>query len=225
MLMSAIILTSCMTVVLSSIGFRAKSKIKTILFWVTSTALAAGISFLLTEAIYHFIDGETACGLTAGIGMTLICYCILANFRERPAAYILFLVYAGIIIYITLISRAGETVNSIKINPVTELKLMIDFGGELRLGFLNILLFIPFGFFLKCARDKDALYAFFSACLFSVMIETAQLLMQLGQCDTWDIIFNGLGSVIGSSLWVLFGNTLQKASGKARYLRAVSKRM
>ena len=223
---SNILLVSCIMLILSSlISLEEMNKYKKLCIWTGFSVLSSIFSFLFSMLIYHFNDGETACGLTVGLGTIVICYYVLTHFKERPIVYILFLTYVAVILYITLGSRLGDPVDSIKINPITELKLMLSFPGELRLGFLNILLFIPYGMLLKWSTKKSIFYCFISACLAASMIEAMQLLMQLGQCDTWDIINNGLGSIAGAYMAFYLSKVYNKVSGKVRYIKAVSRRI
>ncbi len=71
----------------------------------------------------------------------------------------------------------------------------------------NIAAFIPFGLYLPVLAAPArkvwnlALYTF----LFSLMIETVQLLWRVGSFDVDDIILNTLGGLIGYMLYQLFG--------------------
>lgn len=66
----------------------------------------------------------------------------------------------------------------------------------------NILIFIPFGFFLPMGSTKKsfvltALFSFF----LSLGIETFQLLTKIGSFDVDDLLLNTLGGIIGYLLY------------------------
>lgn len=81
---------------------------------------------------------------------------------------------------------------------------------------LNVIMTIPFGFFVpllvKGSLKKIALLGF----LFSLLIELSQLAIALvvgysfRVVDVNDLIFNTIGSVFGYTLFVLFSKTLRK---------------
>ena len=71
---------------------------------------------------------------------------------------------------------------------------------------LNILLFLPFGFFTSCrlSLTKILRRIFLLGICFSFFIELLQLLLPIGRSTTVDdIILNTLGAIIGSLLYVL----------------------
>jgi len=63
---------------------------------------------------------------------------------------------------------------------------------------LNVLMFIPIGFLLTAAMKRERFhFVLCTGCMFSLTIETAQLLFRRGVCSIDDIIHNVLGCVIG----------------------------
>lgn len=71
----------------------------------------------------------------------------------------------------------------------------------------NVICFIPFGFLLPTISKKKVFKNFlsvtFMAMLFSIGIETAQLLMKVGAFDVDDIFLNTLGGLVGYILMKL----------------------
>lgn len=71
----------------------------------------------------------------------------------------------------------------------------IEYWGNI---FGNILLFIPFGFLLKCLYPQQSsvrLCAY--GCLLSICIELIQFSLQIGVCDIDDVILNVIGTAAG----------------------------
>lgn len=65
----------------------------------------------------------------------------------------------------------------------------------------NVVCFMPFGFLLPTISKKKALKNIFSvtflAMIFSVFIESAQLITKVGAFDVDDIFLNTLGGALG----------------------------
>ena len=67
---------------------------------------------------------------------------------------------------------------------------------------LNVLLFVPIGFLAGCGLERMT----FKKVLFlggglSVFIELLQIIFKKGFCETYDVIHNVLGCIIGYGLW------------------------
>jgi len=86
--------------------------------------------------------------------------------------------------------------------------------------FLNILLFVPFGFFLKFIwPDINKLkYIVLSGFSFSLLIEISQLLSNR-QTDIDDLILNTLGTLLGYFLYRIFFRTTEKTVPTADHLK------
>jgi glycopeptide antibiotics resistance protein len=67
----------------------------------------------------------------------------------------------------------------------------------------NILLFIPYGILLPLALKRFTRFSRFFAMILltSLFFELSQLLLAYGSCDVDDIILNGLGGIIGYSIF------------------------
>lgn len=75
--------------------------------------------------------------------------------------------------------------------------------------FGNILLFVPFGFLIKCIYPKKrSQTVILYGLLLSVGIELTQLFLQIGICDIDDVILNTSGVAVG----VLAYNKIMRSS-------------
>lgn len=70
---------------------------------------------------------------------------------------------------------------------------------------MNILAFVPYGFFLpilsKNPKHRKFFYVIFSALQFTFLIEVVQLVLKVGTFDVDDIFLNTLGGVAGFILF------------------------
>ncbi|BCB03548.1 hypothetical protein KH172YL63_16810 [Bacillus sp. KH172YL63] len=120
---------------------------------------------------------------------------------------------AGAICLITLIPVTSGNVadGSVNFDPFSNLKLNLVYRNHLDVPIrnlsANILLFIPFTFFLswwlRHSRQLVVMVTFLGA-MFSCGIEFAQYYLPLGRAtDIDDWIMNTLGAFIGGSLFVI----------------------
>ncbi|MCR5431100.1 MAG: VanZ family protein [Lachnospiraceae bacterium] len=73
----------------------------------------------------------------------------------------------------------------------------------------NVVLFIPFGFFLFGIKDntrRSFLRVMLISSLIIIIIEVAQMLSLRGYCDVDDLILNEIGVAIGYLIRVFFSN-------------------
>lgn len=74
---------------------------------------------------------------------------------------------------------------------------------------LNVLFFIPIGFLLAAAMKRERFrFVLCTGCMFSLTIETAQLLCRRGVCNIDDVIHNTLGCAIGYLVYRLCNSIL-----------------
>ncbi|TDK52378.1 VanZ family protein [Bacillus salipaludis] len=76
---------------------------------------------------------------------------------------------------------------------------------------LNILLFVPFGFFLTLKTSsfqrKLNLFVILTGFIFSLFIETVQFAIPMGRSsDIDDVILNTIGTFLGYIIWKLFNS-------------------
>ncbi len=120
-----------------------------------------------------------------------------------------FYVYLCMVVYFTLMPVL-TSVQNIYVLPYGNVNLspFIDVTeGHLNAAteiWLNILLMVPFGFFLPMVRDRSPLSIISAGFLFSLMIEVCQpLLSQYRAADITDLITNTAGTAAGYLLYRL----------------------
>ncbi len=90
-------------------------------------------------------------------------------------------------------------------------RFYLIFSAEI---FGNILLFLPFGFILKCLYPyKRNLTIVVYGLLLSMGIEVTQLLLQIGICDVDDVILNTTGAVAGIFLYTKLMDSIVRVKG------------
>ena len=123
---------------------------------------------------------------------------------------IAFCLWFGVVLYLTLFSRAGGDSRS--------LSVMTPFRGvaeamerqslkPLEHAFLNVLLFVPFGFLIPGCNPAAlgrAGFAILGGLITSTIIEGTQMALGLGVCDIDDIIANALGAAVGYVVYLLW---------------------
>lgn len=117
--------------------------------------------------------------------------------------FALFIIYALMILLITLGIRDTRSERVIQLIPFHALLLAIRTGNVyMFLHFLdNGSMFLPPGILFACSIKKGLpglINALVIGGMLSVTIETLQLYFNLGQCDMDDIIANTAGMVIGT---------------------------
>ena len=109
-----------------------------------------------------------------------------------------------------------NTWSHVNITPLTGLA-----WSDARASFLNIVLFLPFGFFLPLLfRNNTFSQVLPKAIIFSVSIEALQLILALltgftfRYIDINDVIFNTFGTLIGYTVFLTFGKIFQAIINK-----------
>lgn len=127
---------------------------------------------------------------------------------------ILFVLYIGFIIYFLLFSDwygRGE-MQEYRYNLVLfkEIKRFWEYRGQLGWYamftnlFGNVLIFMPFGFFLPMAsKYRSFLAAVFYSFALSFCVETFQLLTKVGSFDVDDLLLNTLGGALGYIVFMI----------------------
>ncbi|MCQ2508342.1 MAG: VanZ family protein, partial [Dorea sp.] len=88
----------------------------------------------------------------------------------------------------------------------------------------NIVIFIPFGFFMPMAsRDEHFIKTVFDGFLLSLLVEVFQLITKVGCFDVDDLLLNTIGGLLGYLLYVAFerrrrtyGSNRKKNSNRRR---------
>ena len=136
---------------------------------------------------------------------------------RHAAAVVLLVIYLAVLLYLLFLSdRYGRTEGFTEYHynliPFAEIRRYISyrssFNTELFLVNIvgNVLAFAPFGFLLPLAYRRVAVFwqVTLLGFLFSLLVETMQLLLMVGTFDVDDLILNVTGVMIGYGLSVLF---------------------
>ena len=122
-------------------------------------------------------------------------------------------VYVLAMLYVTVGRRLlGATFGSFSLDAVPQIDLtpfwsyakfdQADIRWQV---YMNVFLFIPFGFMLPwCSEKLQRLWKIvLIAAVFSALTEVTQYFFRIGLCETDDVIHNTLGAVIGYGYWRL----------------------
>jgi glycopeptide antibiotics resistance protein len=148
--------------------------------------------------------------------------------RKITATGVIFGIYCLILVWIVLCKTSFS---------VTEFKMLfgkrniniipflyqdaVSFRFHIREVLLNVLVFIPFGVYLKMFGKPDGktvLYGF----AFSFALELCQFILAVGVSDITDIITNTTGTAIGVCSYVLAGKIFADKAGTDRIINALA---
>ena len=117
---------------------------------------------------------------------------------------IIYFTIGGRLISIAIGTQAFDAVPQIDLTPFWSYA-RFDQADIRWQGYMNVFLFIPFGFMLPwCAEGLRRLWRILLiAAAFSALTEAAQYFLRVGLCETDDVIHNTLGAVIGYGYWRL----------------------
>ena len=106
------------------------------------------------------------------------------------------LIYVILVIYVTLFMRAKYQLGAINLRPFWSYAFLdrSDIRWQI---YMNVFLFIPFGFMLEWNFDIGFIRTVLVGILFSAILETAQYIFGLGLCEVDDVIHNTMGTAIG----------------------------
>lgn len=164
--------------------------------------------------------------------------CLRTSKQQQSYKYILFALYVGGLLWLTLINRLGMKISSVRFHPFHVVRQMLNcwFGFQkiaattCKAVFrnsknlldsahatpvedlcLNIILFIPFGFLLPYLWPKLNFYkTVLLSLIFSILIEGFQYIGHLGCCDIDDVINDTLGTCIGYGCFVIYKKIAKK---------------
>lgn len=168
------------------------------------------------QSIYGLPFGAT---VLLTLGLCLIWFGARALMQEQPGRarcfralnVLLLLAWAAVVTYETVLSREQGNYN-VWLRPFYQIERLRNGGNPeiIRVLWMNTLLFVPCGVLLPDlfprrwrALARAALAPVFG-CLLSCAIEGAQWYFRLGVTEIDDVIFNTLGVLIGSLLYLLF---------------------
>ena len=140
------------------------------------------------------------------------------NAAKKLIGWIIFIVYIAVTLYFLFF--ASEMGRSMKEDYAYNLELFkeitryTNWAKESETGFRamlinvagNVACFIPFGILLplNVKRTRNFISVLLSTALFSMIIESVQLITRLGSFDVDDILLNTIGGVLGYICYVIF---------------------
>lgn len=151
--------------------------------------------------------------------------------QYRRLGKILIVFYIGFVFYFLLISeiygRTGE-MKDYHYNLVLFKEIMRFWNYRDQLGIFsvsanlagNILIFIPFGFFMPVASEhRNFFVTVMDTFLLSLIIEVIQLLAKVGCFDVDDLLLNTIGGVVGYIIFMI-SNVIRRNYVKKRRKRS-----
>ena len=140
----------------------------------------------------------------------------------RAFGKVLFILYVGFLIYFLFLAEwYGRTEISeeyrYNLELFKEIRRFITYREQLGTFvvaanlFGNILIFVPYGFFVSMAgRTRGFFKTFFFSMFLSLAVETVQLITRVGSFDVDDILLNTIGGVLGYIAFVLCNGIRRK---------------
>lgn len=151
--------------------------------------------------------------------------------------WVMLLIYTIVYLYFTIFSRQFGSGAYVELRPFqvyTRLFAEPIDAGDAAVGFaakflnntlpivgliLNILLYYPLGYLLLILFPKlKAKQVILIGCLCSMATEAAQYLLEIGWCETDDVIHNTLGTAIGVWVWLWQSRKRQKQNEESNKL-------
>lgn len=131
--------------------------------------------------------------------------------NNKKLTKFVFIIYLVILTWLILFKLAIslDEIASIQVLNLIPLKESFYLNGKLNLfeiG-LNIIIFIPLGYYLKILFPNLKSYkVIILGLLLSLSYESLQYLFEIGVCDVTDLITNTSGTIIGFSIYQLLKN-------------------
>ena len=122
--------------------------------------------------------------------------------------------YVLLILYATLFRKPEAGARQINLTPFWSYTRWhkLDIRWQV---YMNMFLFIPFGFMLPWGFNRNFVQTVLIGCLLSMFIEAVQYFFGLGLCEFDDLFHNTLGAAVGYGYWKAL-RWLGKAAAKAR---------
>lgn len=148
------------------------------------------VLFVSRGFAYYFVS--ILCLIGSIVGSILLLNLIFYWKINKPLFYIIVIVYFCVLFSVLFLRRYTEQIYIF--NPLISLKDVFTSRLMLFQSFMNFIVFIPIGYFVRKLSYKKVLL--FSI-LFSVLIEFCQVLTRRGFFDTLDIILYVLAITLG----------------------------
>jgi len=188
--------------------------VKFIAFLLSLIASGMLFYFVISEIIMRFMQSSNALGLIIIFVIACIFYMaavsiITKKVNKSYINIIAILYFLGLIGITFFKSSYSNTI--INMNPLSILDEFKNyFNHTLLLLITNVLIYIPFGMYIKYKTKIRGLKMFLSFLLYIFLVELIQLISHSGIFDINDIIINTLGFYIG----VLCAKSIKYYSGK-----------
>ena len=149
--------------------------------------------------------------LMSGVGFCILLYCFLTHAHEvKKIPTLLFVLYVGVVAYGTIFSRKEGSQSEILLEFESISKAIKEQSFQpMEHLLMNVALFVPIGFLFVAINPKKLNRISFViplGLILTVLIETVQMLLQMGQCDLEDLVANALGAVIGLLCYRVYQN-------------------
>lgn len=144
------------------------------------------------------------------LGVLVMAFFFLKIYVDHPRStnrkmLFLFGIYFALVAYVTIFTRIGSVETGVLTTPFDDLRdaFVRRDPAMARHFFLNVLMFVPFGYLIPATNPRYLRkwsFSMMGGLIVSTVIEGCQLLFQLGQSDVDDIIANTFGAVLGYGL-------------------------
>lgn len=134
---------------------------------------------------------------------------------KQLSTKIIFILYCLLIVWIVLFKTSFSFADVFSLSGERTINLIpfyyADDVGRLHLRevILNIIIFIPFGLYLRML-DSSIKKAIFTGFVTSLTLEVCQFILAIGSFDITDIITNTLGVILGICFYALLGFVFKK---------------
>lgn len=127
--------------------------------------------------------------------------------KKLKLVKILFGIYCILMVWIILFKFSLSINDIIGLNKIRNINLIPfyypnEVSGHFKEVLENLLIFIPFGIYLKML-NKDNKKIIIYGLIFSLVLEISQFIFKLGATDITDLITNSMGTVIGVYFYIL----------------------
>lgn len=160
------------------------------------------------KAVFYYIYGQpilNICVILLIIGSVwnYIGYKVTNTVRLYRLKWGILYLYIFSVVYYTIFMRTNMNYSTAQIIPFYSVYKAITNTKDFEQIYLNIVLFVPFGFILfDLLKQKEKLKIItLAALLLSVGIEVTQFYGRIGKFETDDIIFNVLGAGLGCAIY------------------------
>nr|MBP3598710.1 VanZ family protein [Eubacterium sp.] len=135
-----------------------------------------------------------------------------------------FLMYIVVLLCATL-ARSGGYENALKLQPFSSYIMAWNSASpaEWRNLFINILLFVPFGFLVPFLWEKGKTFwcAYAAGGIVSILIECLQFVFKRGIVEFDDVLNNVVGTMIGYGVYRLFAWVISRIKKENAKLRGI----